>query len=96
MRCCLQRTGSPGGFAAWVSGVLAAVAGVLVARPPVSEHGHMPDRAERDRRSAVNPDAAVVVGAPFGYMRPQWILPYGGTVTFGCEQRTIWARYDQP
>ena len=89
-------------------GVLAAVAGVLVARPPVSEHGHVPDPAERDRRRTAqrdavlqqithyNPDAVVVVGLPFGHTRPQWILPYGGTVTLDGEERTIWAHYDQP
>jgi muramoyltetrapeptide carboxypeptidase LdcA involved in peptidoglycan recycling len=89
-------------------GVLAAVAGVLVARPPVSGHGQVPGPAERDRRRAAqreavlgqlsryNPDAVVVVGVPFGHTRPQWVLPYGGTVTIDGEEQTIWARYDQP
>jgi muramoyltetrapeptide carboxypeptidase LdcA involved in peptidoglycan recycling len=40
-----------------------------------------------------NPDAVVVVGVPFGHTRPQWIVPYGGTVTVdGAEQR-VWADY---
>ncbi len=86
-------------------GVLAAVAAVVVARPPTSSFDVRPDRQERAARRAqqrdvaievlqhYNPGAVVVVGVPFGHTRPQWILPYGGTLTVdGAEQR-LWAEY---
>lgn len=70
-------------------GVLDAVAGVLVARPPVSElHSPVPPAAARSslraaQRDAVieqiaryNADAVVCVGPPFGHTRPQWIIPH--------------------
>ena len=40
-----------------------------------------------------NPDAVVCVGPPFGHTRPQWIVPYGGTMTIDGTTRTIWADY---
>jgi muramoyltetrapeptide carboxypeptidase LdcA involved in peptidoglycan recycling len=86
-------------------GLLAAVDAVLVARPPTSSlevHPSPEERAERraeQRDIAIktvqgyNPDAVLVVGVPFGHTRPQWILPYGGSVTVdGVEQR-VWADY---
>ena len=38
-------------------------------------------------------DAVVVVGVPFGHTRPQWILPYGGTVTVDRTEQRVWADY---
>jgi muramoyltetrapeptide carboxypeptidase LdcA involved in peptidoglycan recycling len=87
-------------------GVLAAVDAVVVGRPPTSSHEHRPGTAERaaaraeQRDVAVetvaryNPDAVVVVGVPLGHTRPQWILPYGGTMTVDSVERRIWADYD--
>ena len=82
------------------AGILSAVAGVLVARPAASNVEVNPDAAGRARyretqRDAVlpaiaayNPDAVVCVGVPFGHTRPQWIVPYGGTMTLdGAAQR---------
>jgi muramoyltetrapeptide carboxypeptidase LdcA involved in peptidoglycan recycling len=40
-----------------------------------------------------NREAIVVVGIPFGHTRPQWILPYGGTVTVDNTTQTVWADY---
>jgi muramoyltetrapeptide carboxypeptidase LdcA involved in peptidoglycan recycling len=86
-------------------GILAAVAGVVVARPPVSTFGSVPPREERARlraaqRDAVigeiaryNPDAVVCVGVPFGHTRPQWIMPYGGRVRLDGRERTVAADY---
>ena len=82
-------------------GILAAAAGVIMARPPVSElRKPVPSSDERERlrgaqRDVViaevqkyNPEAVVCVGVPFGHTRPQWILPHGGTIRFdGAEQR---------
>jgi muramoyltetrapeptide carboxypeptidase LdcA involved in peptidoglycan recycling len=86
-------------------GVLAAVGAVLVARPPTSNYTERPSAAERaahrtEQRNVIlgcvqryNPDAVVVVGVPFGHTRPQWILPYGGTVTVDNTTQTLWADY---
>ena len=100
--------------AAWVSrwlrylgerGVLGAVAGVVVARPPVSDFDFRPSPveaqalrdAQRDAAIEVigryNPDAVVCVGVPFGHTRPQWILPYGGVMTLDGATRTVTAAY---
>ena len=86
-------------------GVLGAVDGVLVARPPVSSHGQVPAAAERARLRAAqrdvvsteiaryNPAAVVCIGVPFGHTRPQWILPYGGRIQLDGEARTVTASY---
>lgn len=86
-------------------GVLSAVAGVVVARPPVSDFEVHPSPSEaqalRDaQRDAVieqvaryNPDGVVVVGPPFGHTRPQWIVPYGGTMTLDAPARRVLAAY---
>lgn len=86
-------------------GVLAAVAGVIVARPPVSDFDVRPSPAEADalraaqRDAAIetiaryNPEAVVCVGVPFGHTRPQWILPYGGLMTLDGRTRTVTAEY---
>lgn len=86
-------------------GLLAAVAGVVVARPPVSDFEFHPT-AERARalraaqRDVVvdtvaryNPDAVVCVGVPFGHTRPQWIVPYGGELTLEGMAQTVTAAY---
>ncbi|MFZ0160865.1 MAG: S66 peptidase family protein [Kineosporiaceae bacterium] len=86
-------------------GLLAAVAGVLVARPPTSDPERRPQAAERARLRAAqrdvavetiaryNPDAVVCAGVPFGHTRPQWIVPHGGEVTLDGEQRRVFADY---
>jgi muramoyltetrapeptide carboxypeptidase LdcA involved in peptidoglycan recycling len=87
-------------------GLLAAVDAVVVARAASSTREHRPDAAGRashrdaQRDIAVetirhyNPDAVVVVGVPFGHTRPQWVLPYGGTMTVDSRERKVWADYD--
>ena len=86
-------------------GLLAAVDAVLVARPPTSDFTVRPNPAERAARRAeqrdaaleivqrYNPEAVVVVGIPFGHTRPQWILPYGGSLTVDSERQQVWADY---
>jgi len=87
-------------------GVLGAIAGVLVARPPVSElNAPIAPASERAKLRAAqrdtvveqvtlyNPDAVVCVGVPFGHTRPQWIVPYGGAITLDGESRTVVADY---
>lgn len=88
-------------------GLLSLVAGVLVARPPVSARGvAVPSAEERARLRAAqrdtvieqiacyNPDAVVCVGVPFGHTRPQWIVPYGGTIRLDSETRTLTADFN--
>lgn len=86
-------------------GLLETVAGVLVARPPVSTFDVLPTLEEGMARRAAqrdavvemvgryNPDAVVCVGVPFGHTRPQWILPYGGEMTLDGAARAVTARY---
>lgn len=86
-------------------GILDAVAGVVVARPPVSDFEFLPSpdeaaalrAAQRDvvieTVARYNPDAVVCVGVPFGHTRPQWIVPYGGTMALDGATRTITASY---
>ena len=40
-----------------------------------------------------NPQAVVVVGVPFGHTRPQWILPYGGSLTIDNTTQRMWVDY---
>lgn len=87
-------------------GVLGAVAGVVVARPPTSNFEQSPSDRERtalraaqaevasDVVSRYNLDAVVVAGVPFGHTRPQWIVPYGGDITVDGDNRKVWASYD--
>lgn len=86
-------------------GLLDAADAVMVARPPASSFTRMPDaaaraahrRAQRDTAIDIveryNAAAVVCVGVPFGHTRPQWILPYGGTVTVDGASQTVWADY---
>lgn len=86
-------------------GILGAVAAVVVARPPVRDFEFHPTPAEAAalraaQRDAVvevvgryNPEAVICVGPPFGHTRPQWILPYGGTMVVDGATRTIVAEY---
>ncbi len=100
--------------AAWVArwlrglgerGILAAAAGVIFARPPVSDFDFHPPAEEaqtlRDAQRDVvietvaryNRDAVVCVGLPFGHTRPQWIVPYGGRIALDGVRRTVTADY---
>lgn len=86
-------------------GILDVVAGVVVARPPVSDFEFLPSPTEADALRAAqrdvvietvsryNPDAVVCVGVPFGHTRPQWIVPFGGTMALDGSTRTIHAAY---
>ena len=87
-------------------GLVAAADAVVVSRPPTSTHEHRPSAEERAARRAeqrevavetvrrYHPEAVVVVGVPFGHTRPQWVLPYGGTMTVDGAERRVWADYD--
>ena len=82
-------------------GVLDAIAGVVVARPPVSDFDVHPSPEEADALRAAqrdivietvsryNPNAVICVGVPFGHTRPQWIVPYGGMMALDARARTV-------
>lgn len=86
-------------------GLLAAVDAVVVARPPTSDLTERPPadvrRARRAEQrdtaievvAAYHPDAVVLVGPPFGHTRPQWVVPYGGTMTVDGAARRLHADY---
>jgi muramoyltetrapeptide carboxypeptidase LdcA involved in peptidoglycan recycling len=86
-------------------GILDAVEGIIVARPPVSTREVVPPAEERAhlraaQRDAViseitryNDDAVVCVGVPFGHTRPQWIMPYGGRIRLDGQARKVTANY---
>ena len=86
-------------------GLLGTVAGVLVARPPVSDRTRIPSDAERqalraaqadaviEQVSRYNPEAVICVGVPFGHTRPQWIVPYGGMMTLDGATQEVTAHY---
>jgi muramoyltetrapeptide carboxypeptidase LdcA involved in peptidoglycan recycling len=86
-------------------GILDAVDAVVVARPPTTNfevHRTADERAaERAAQRDVavetvqhyHPDAVVVVGVPFGHTRPQWIVPYGGTMTVDGAAQQVWADF---
>ena len=87
-------------------GLVAAADAVVVSRPPTSDHEHRPSPEERaahraEQRDVVvdlvaryHPEAVVVVGVPFGHTRPQWIVPYGGSMTVDGVAQRVWADYD--
>lgn len=87
-------------------GVLGEVAALLVARPPVSGPDGVPAaEVRRDLRAQqhdvvlevmaeYNPEAVVCIGVPFGHTRPQWVLPYGGTIRVDGQAQRITASYD--
>jgi len=86
-------------------GLLAVVEGIVVARPAVSTREFLPSAPERARLRAEQRDAVVAevsrysdqavicVGVPFGHTRPQWIVPYGGSLRLDGVTRTVTADY---
>lgn len=86
-------------------GLLAQFPAVLVGTPKASNLERRPPLDERERyraeqREAIlrafevyNPDAMIVFNIDFGHTDPQWILPYGGTITVDGPARRIVARY---
>jgi len=42
---------------------------------------------------AYNPEAMIVFNVDFGHTDPQWVLPYGGTMTVNGLAGTITASY---
>jgi muramoyltetrapeptide carboxypeptidase LdcA involved in peptidoglycan recycling len=85
--------------------VIAAPDAVIVARPAASDLEGRRTSSERhayraeQRDCAIeivhryNPNAVVCLGPPFGHTRPQWIVPYGGTMTVDGSSHKIWADY---
>ncbi|MEV0386800.1 LD-carboxypeptidase [Nonomuraea sp. NPDC050643] len=86
-------------------GLLGQFPAVLVGTAKASALGRRttPDERERyqaEQREAVlralgayNPEAMAVFGVDFGHTDPQWILPYGGSMTVDGPGRRIVAHY---
>nr|WP_192756283.1 S66 peptidase family protein [Actinopolymorpha pittospori] len=86
-------------------GLLAQFPAVLVGTAKASDLGRQPPLEERERyrddqREAIlrafnhyNPTAMVVFNIDLGHTDPQWVLPYGGTVTVDGPARRITAHY---
>jgi muramoyltetrapeptide carboxypeptidase LdcA involved in peptidoglycan recycling len=80
--------------------ILSAVEGVMMARPPARSL-FLPGYRDREeiydavigQVELYNPEAVVVCGVPFGHTRPQWILPYGGTIVLDGVEERIFAVY---
>ena len=86
-------------------GLLAQFPAVLIARARASNFDHPRPLEQRagyrtEQRTAVlrafadyHPDAMLVFDVDFGHTDPQWVLPYGGTVTVDGPARRILAHY---
>ncbi|MGH9248735.1 MAG: LD-carboxypeptidase, partial [Acidimicrobiales bacterium] len=87
-------------------GLLAQFPAVLVGTAKASSLDRRTTPEERDRyradqREAVlraldryNPSAMVVLNVDLGHTDPQWVLPYGGTITVDGPKRQITAHYE--
>jgi muramoyltetrapeptide carboxypeptidase LdcA involved in peptidoglycan recycling len=86
-------------------GLLAQFPAILVALAKAGGIGHpaLPEERARyreEQRAAIlralgryNPGAMVVFNLDFGHTDPQWVLPYGGTITVDGTARRITAHY---
>lgn len=86
-------------------GLLAQFPAILVGLAKASSLGRRTTAEERqryrnDQKSAIlqavgtyNPDAMVVFDLDVGHTDPQWVLPYGGTITIDGPARRITAHY---
>jgi muramoyltetrapeptide carboxypeptidase LdcA involved in peptidoglycan recycling len=86
-------------------GLLAQFPAVLVGTAKASNLSRRPTAEERQQYRAeqqeailrafdrYNPDAMIVFNIDIGHTDPQWILPYGGTVTVDGPARRITAHY---
>ena len=86
-------------------GLLGQFAAVVFAKAKAWTHERPLDEAGRavfraDQEAAIlealatyNPDAIVVIGPDFGHTDPQYVLPYGGTMTIDGPARRITVDY---
>ena len=86
-------------------GLLAQFPAAIIGRPKAANLHHAPPAHERERyrseqRDAVlaafaeyNPAALLVFDVDIGHTDPQWVLPYGGTVTIDGPSRRITAHF---
>jgi muramoyltetrapeptide carboxypeptidase LdcA involved in peptidoglycan recycling len=86
-------------------GLLAQLPAILVATAKASslqDHttSEQRERNRADQQAAIvqalnlyHPEAMVVFNVDFGHTDPQWVLPYGGTITLDGPARRITAHY---
>ena len=86
-------------------GLLAQLPAILVATAKASslqDHttSEQRERNRADQQAAIvqalnlyHPEAMVVFNVDFGHTDPQWVHPYGGTITLAGPARRITAHY---
>jgi muramoyltetrapeptide carboxypeptidase LdcA involved in peptidoglycan recycling len=89
------------GLLAQFPAVVAGTAKATSIDRPVSPDGREPYRtAQRDAVRAAfdayNPEAMIVFNVDIGHTDPQWVIPYGGTMTVDGPARTLTASYGPP
>lgn len=93
----LRNVGERGLLAQFPAVVVGTAKATSIERP-VSPDGREQYRtAQRDAVlaafDAYNPDAMIVFNVDIGHTDPQWVIPYGGTMTVDGPSRTITASY---
>ena len=86
------------GLLAQFPAVVVGIAKATSLDRPVSLERREPYRtAQRDAVlaafEAYNPEAMIVFNVDIGHTDPQWVIPYGGTMTVDGPARTITASY---
>ena len=93
----LRNAGERGLLAQFPAAIVATAKATSLDRP-VRMDGREPYRtAQRDAVlaafDAYNPQSMIVFNVDFGHTDPQWVLPYGGTLTIDGPARAITASY---
>jgi len=93
----LRNAGERGLLAQFPAAVFGTAKASSIERP-VNSEGR--ERYRADQRDAVlrafdayNPGAMIVFNVDIGHTDPQWVIPYGGTMTIDGPARMITARY---
>ena len=93
----LRNMGERGLLAQFPAVVFATAKATSIDRPVRLDRREAYRTAQRDAVLAVfeayNPDAMIVFNVDFGHTDPQWVLPYGGTMTVNGLAGTITASY---
>src|SRR5262249_44756066 len=93
----LRNAGERGLLAQFPAVVFATAKATSIDRPVRLDKREAYRTAQRDAVlsafQAYNPEAMIVFNVDFGHTDPQWVLPYGGTMTVDGPARTITASY---
>jgi muramoyltetrapeptide carboxypeptidase LdcA involved in peptidoglycan recycling len=77
---------------------LAKASGIMQPVNPEARERYRADQQDAVLRAfgAYNPGAMIVFNVDIGHTDPQWVIPYGGTMTIDGPARTITACYGPP